>query len=85
MVGEAAAEFNLSIVLVAGIAGMVEGAMTMVAGEYVSVSSQADTEGADLNRERGHLVMGVIPNTPKGRHQCGGGLKVGLARQVVTQ
>jgi VIT1/CCC1 family predicted Fe2+/Mn2+ transporter len=43
-------------VLIAGVAGLVAGAMSMAAGEYVSVSSQADTEAADLTRERGELA-----------------------------
>jgi VIT1/CCC1 family predicted Fe2+/Mn2+ transporter len=43
-------------VLVAALAGMVAGALSMAAGEYVSVSSQADTEAADLERERGELA-----------------------------
>jgi VIT1/CCC1 family predicted Fe2+/Mn2+ transporter len=43
-------------VIVAGVAGLVAGAMSMAAGEYVSVSSQADTEGADLARERQELA-----------------------------
>jgi VIT1/CCC1 family predicted Fe2+/Mn2+ transporter len=42
--------------MVAGVAGLVAGAMSMAAGEYVSVSSQADTEAADLARERGELA-----------------------------
>jgi VIT1/CCC1 family predicted Fe2+/Mn2+ transporter len=52
----AAAEASRSGVLVAGIAGLVAGAMSMAAGEYVSVSSQADTERADLVRERRELA-----------------------------
>lgn len=56
IVGVAAAESSRSSVLVAGIAGLVAGAMSMAAGEYVSVSSQADTERAYLNRERGELA-----------------------------
>lgn len=52
IVGVAAASAGTSEVLVAGIAGLVAGAMSMAAGEYVSVSSQADTERADLERER---------------------------------
>lgn len=52
IVGVAAASAATSEVLVAGIAGLVAGAMSMAAGEYVSVSSQADTENADLARER---------------------------------
>lgn len=56
IVGVAAAESGRASVLVAGIAGLVAGAMSMAAGEYVSVSSQSDTENADLNRERGELA-----------------------------
>lgn len=56
VVGVAASDAGRSAVLVAGIAGMVAGAMSMAAGEYVSVSSQADTEGADLARERRELA-----------------------------
>ena len=56
IVGVAAASAATSDVLVAGIAGLVAGAMSMAAGEYVSVSSQSDTEQADLARERVELV-----------------------------
>src|SRR5437868_14614148 len=56
IVGVAAAETSRSNVLVAGVAGLVAGAMSMAAGEYVSVSSQADTENADLARERSELA-----------------------------
>jgi VIT1/CCC1 family predicted Fe2+/Mn2+ transporter len=56
IVGVAAASAATSDVLVAGIAGLVAGAMSMAAGEYVSVSSQSDTEQADLARERAELV-----------------------------
>jgi VIT1/CCC1 family predicted Fe2+/Mn2+ transporter len=59
VLGVAAAERSRSAVLVAGVAGLVAGAMSMAAGEYVSVSSQADTERADLERERGELAMGL--------------------------
>jgi vacuolar iron transporter family protein len=55
VVGVAAAQSGRTAVLVAGIAGLVAGAMSMAAGEYVSVSSQADTEAADLARERREL------------------------------
>lgn len=55
VVGVAAANATHSSVLVAGIAGLVAGAMSMAAGEYVSVSSQADTERADMKRERFEL------------------------------
>ena len=53
IVGGAAAHGN---VLIAGVAGLVAGAMSMAAGEYVSVSSQSDTKQADLRRERGELA-----------------------------
>ncbi|HZO19417.1 MAG TPA: VIT family protein [Gemmatimonadaceae bacterium] len=52
VVGVAAAESGRSGILIAGAAGLAAGAMSMAAGEYVSVSSQADTEKADLERER---------------------------------
>jgi len=55
MVGVAAAHVARSELLLAGVAGLVAGAMSMAAGEYVSVSSQADTEQADLTRERAEL------------------------------
>ena len=55
LVGVAAATVDRSGVLIAGVAGLVAGAMSMAAGEYVSVSSQADTEKADLKRERHEL------------------------------
>jgi VIT1/CCC1 family predicted Fe2+/Mn2+ transporter len=55
IVGVAAAAANQNDVLIAGIAGLVAGAMAMAAGEYVSVSSQSDTERADLARERKEL------------------------------
>ena len=56
VVGVAAAEAARQDVLVAGVAGLVAGALSMAAGEYVSVSSQADTEKADLTRERHELA-----------------------------
>lgn len=52
IVGVAAAGANYASILIAGVAGLVAGAMSMAAGEYVSVHSQADTELADLSRER---------------------------------
>jgi VIT1/CCC1 family predicted Fe2+/Mn2+ transporter len=55
IVGVAAAANGKSEILIAGTAGLVAGAMSMAAGEYVSVSSQADTEAADLARERREL------------------------------
>jgi len=55
VVGVAASHAARGDVLIAGVAGLVAGAMSMAAGEYVSVSSQADTEKADLERERREL------------------------------
>jgi vacuolar iron transporter family protein len=55
LVGVAAASASRSDILIAGTAGMVAGALSMAAGEYVSVSSQADTEQAELSRERREL------------------------------
>jgi len=56
IVGVAAAAATQNDVLIAGVAGLVAGAMSMAAGEYVSVSSQSDTEQADLSRERKELA-----------------------------
>jgi vacuolar iron transporter family protein len=56
VVGVAAASAGRAEILVAGMAGLVAGALSMAAGEYVSVSSQADTEGADIARERAELA-----------------------------
>lgn len=55
VIGVAASEASRSGILIAGVAALFAGAMSMAAGEYVSVSSQADTERADLDRERGEL------------------------------
>jgi vacuolar iron transporter family protein len=59
IVGVAAANTTRDAVLIAGIAGLVAGAMSMAAGEYVSVSSQADTERADLARESKELATNI--------------------------
>jgi vacuolar iron transporter family protein len=56
IVGVASAEPSRAAVVLAAVAGLVAGALSMAAGEYVSVSSQADTERADLARERGELA-----------------------------
>src|SRR5678816_3968006 len=56
VVGVAASHATHTAVLVAGVAGLVAGAMSMAAGEYVSVSSQLDTERADIERERTELA-----------------------------
>jgi vacuolar iron transporter family protein len=86
VLGVAAAEATRSSVLVAGAAGLVAGAMSMAAGEYVSVSSQADTERADLARERGELAA----NAPAEREELAKiyverGLAPDLAQQVADQ
>jgi VIT1/CCC1 family predicted Fe2+/Mn2+ transporter len=57
MVGVAAASSGRSAILVAGVAGLTAGALSMAAGEYVSVASQRDTERADVERERRELEL----------------------------
>jgi vacuolar iron transporter family protein len=86
IVGVAAAEPVRSNVLVAGVAGLVAGAMSMAAGEYVSVSSQADTENADLARETGELSASpeYELNELQGIY-VQRGLDPTLARQVAEQ
>jgi vacuolar iron transporter family protein len=86
VLGVAAADGGHGQVLVAGVAGLVAGAMSMAAGEYVSVSSQADTEAADLARERRELAT----DTEREHEELAGiyegrGLDPGLAQQVATQ
>lgn len=84
--GVAAASAGRADVLLAGIAGLVAGAMSMAAGEYVSVSSQSDTERADIARERRELAetpemeLEELTNIYIGR-----GVEPELARQVATQ
>jgi VIT1/CCC1 family predicted Fe2+/Mn2+ transporter len=84
--GVAAASQGRSEILVAGVAGLVAGAFSMAAGEYVSVSSQADTEAADLARERAELVT-----QPAFEHEelaslyVARGVAPDLARQVADQ
>jgi VIT1/CCC1 family predicted Fe2+/Mn2+ transporter len=60
IVGVAAAATARGEILLAGVAGLVAGAMSMAAGEYVSVSSQADTEAADMARERNELASSSV-------------------------
>lgn len=86
IVGVAAASSAVNEVLVAGVAGLVAGAMSMAAGEYVSVSSQADTEKADLDRERQELATDVDSerNELAGIY-VGRGLDPDLAQQVAVQ
>lgn len=55
IIGVAAAQASIGQILIAGLSGLVAGAMSMAAGEYVSVSSQADTEKAELELEKKHL------------------------------
>ncbi len=86
VVGVAAAESTRSSILLAGLAGLVAGAMSMAAGEYVSVSSQADTEKADLTRERRELSE--LPESELDELQgiyVQRGLDAGLARRVAEQ
>src|SRR6202049_924344 len=86
VLGGAAAHGTRSSVLVAGVAGLVAGAMSMAAGEYVSVHSQADTEQADLDLERAELKA-----DDQGEHKelaaiyVARGLDPSLAKQVAEQ
>ncbi len=86
VLGVAAAHASHSNVMIAGVAGLVAGAMSMAAGEYVSVHSQADTEEADLNLERAELKA-----DDKGEHKelaaiyVARGLDPSLAKQVAQQ
>jgi VIT1/CCC1 family predicted Fe2+/Mn2+ transporter len=86
VLGVAAAHATHSNVLVAGVAGLVAGSMSMAAGEYVSVHSQADTEQADLALERAELKA-----DDKGEHKelmaiyVARGLDSSLAKQVAEQ
>jgi VIT1/CCC1 family predicted Fe2+/Mn2+ transporter len=86
VLGVAAAHGNRNSVLAAGVAGLVAGAMSMAAGEYVSVQSQADTEHAELDRERSELK-----SDDKGEREelaaiyVKRGLDPALAKQVAEQ
>ena len=86
LLGVAAAGADQHTVLLSGVAGLVAGAMSMAAGEYVSVHSQADTENADLARERTELEA-----DPEGEKKeltaiyIGRGLQAALAEQVAEQ
>ncbi len=86
LVGVAAASATPSNILVTGVAGLVAGAMSMAAGEYVSVHSQADTEQADLSLERAELARNPVAE----QRELSGiyvarGLDAGLAQQVAQQ
>ena len=86
VVGVAAANSNASDILVAGVAGMVAGAMSMAAGEYVSVSSQADTERADLDRELKELsAVGHAERDELAAIYAGRGVDLPLAILVADQ
>ncbi|MGE6696361.1 VIT1/CCC1 transporter family protein [Hyphomonas sp. NPDC076900] len=86
IVGVAAASAATPEVLVAGVAGLVAGAMSMAAGEYVSVSSQSDTERADLARERAELVaQPEFEREELARIYIDRGVSVDLAHQVADQ
>ncbi|MDE2463698.1 MAG: VIT family protein [Alphaproteobacteria bacterium] len=86
IVGVASASPGRNAALVAGIAGLVAGAMSMAAGEYVSVSSQADTEKADLAKERAELHANPVGE----RDELAGiyrrrGLDAALAEKVADE
>ena len=86
IVGVAAADATQNAVLIAGVAGLVAGAMSMAAGEYVSVSSQSDTEWADLARERRELSENVaFEQEELADIYVKRGLEPSLARQVAQQ
>src|SRR5262245_10545550 len=86
VLGVAAAHASPSSVLVAGSAGLVAGAMSMAAGEYVSVSSQADTERADLSREEKELSSDPEAELAElTAIYVGRGLDPPLAHQVAAQ
>src|SRR6185369_14851451 len=86
VVGVAASHAARHEILVAGIAGLVAGAMSMAAGEYVSVSSQADTEKADLAREGTELAANPdLEQAELAAIYVGRGLDPGLAKQVAER
>ncbi len=86
VVGVAAANAASNDILVAGVAGLVAGAMSMAAGEYVSVSSQADTERADLDRERKEIATdGEAEHNELALIYVSRGLDPVLAKQVAEQ
>ena len=86
VVGVAAADATPTTIMTAGVAGLFAGAMSMAAGEYVSVSSQADTERADLERERKELEADdELERRELATIYQGRGLDPALARQVADQ
>jgi VIT1/CCC1 family predicted Fe2+/Mn2+ transporter len=86
ILGVASAAVSQSEVLLAGVAGLVAGAMSMAAGEYVSVSSQSDTEGADLAREQRELAANPdFEQEELAQIYVARGVETGLAHQVAQQ
>ena len=86
IVGVAAANASHHAILIAGVAGLVAGAMSMAAGEYVSVSSQADTERADVERERlEHLANPDFELAELAKIYVDRGLNPVLAKQVAEE
>lgn len=86
VVGVAAAAQGRSEILLAGVAGLVAGAFSMAAGEYVSVSSQSDTERADLAREKAELVsQPAFEREELANLYVARGLELELARKVADQ
>jgi VIT1/CCC1 family predicted Fe2+/Mn2+ transporter len=86
IVGVAAANATHENILVTGVAGLVAGAMSMAAGEYVSVSSQSDTESADLKREKAELESNPgFELEELAAIYMSRGLDPNLARQVAVQ
>jgi VIT1/CCC1 family predicted Fe2+/Mn2+ transporter len=86
IVGVASAQSAQSDVLLTGVAGLVAGAMSMAAGEYVSVSSQSDTEKADLARERLELATDPVFELEElAQVYMARGVEPGVARDVAKQ
>ena len=86
VVGVAAAQSSQSTIMMTAVAGLVAGAMSMAAGEYVSVHSQADTEKADLDRERAELAADPVAEARElTAIYVGRGLTPELAQQVSAQ
>ena len=86
IIGVAAAGADRTAIVITGLAGLVAGAMSMAAGEYVSVSSQADTEHSDLARERHELATDVeAEHRELAAIYVGRGLDPRLASEVATQ
>jgi len=84
--GVAAASSSHDDILLSGVAALVAGSMSMAAGEYVSVSSQADSEAADLNRERKELADDITYEVDElTQIYVGRGVEQGLARKVAIQ